>query len=119
MPIQSQSPIPCAHGLPLAGVLAKTLTGADGAVSHVGYWNYDAEGWDAEFDPAKHVRRFSEIGPVPETAGNRHQAWGVPREPLYDPSVIGLVYATDKDGALTDVVETLAWRYLASHANVI
>ena len=119
MPVNSQIPVPYTHGLPLAGVLVKTLTDAQGVVSHGGFWNYEAEGWDTEFDPAKHVRPFSVLDPLPETAGGRHQAWGVPREPLYDPSVLGLIYTTDKDGALKDVAEALPWRILTSYIGIV
>lgn len=118
MPSNSQSPIPYSHPAPLAGVLVKTLTASDGSVSHVGYWNYDAEGWDAEFDPTKHVRRFTEIGPSPPAAGRRNQAWGVPREPLYDPSVLGLIYSIGADGELKDTVEIGSYNSLVYHANL-
>lgn len=113
-----QSPLGYAYGRPLGAAIVKTLTDADGRVSVVGYYNHAANGWDVEFDRAKHLQPFSVLPPVPAKAGHRHQAWSPPRLALTDPSVMGLVYAIDADGEPADVIETVPWAVLSVYSNL-
>lgn len=109
----AQSPIVLTSGRPLAGVLAKTLTLTDGTVKTIAWWNYQAGGWDDEFDADLHARPFSELGPTPDGDAARHWAWAVPREALFEPEAVGLVYAIDGNGNLSKVFDSLLWNQLA------
>lgn len=97
----SQSAIYHTSGLPLGAVIRKTTTSNTGDVAVLGYWNHEAETWDAAFDAENHVKPLKRLSPDPAHHDYKTQALAVPYKPFADPATVCTIYILE-DGQPKD-----------------
>lgn len=85
---------------PLFVAFSATSVQASGAVGPPVFWNHAAGGWEATFDPAKHVKPLTRLAAAGAPNGS-YQDFSVPWDVANEAGVHALLYKRSTTGVYT------------------